>query len=281
MGELLLGLLVFISISIFMTWLGTRTGKKNSSTNKEEKPTPRKLFYEKTKILYEEKLNELGFARNDFKNYCFPVNGGLYYYGIKNGSFFQIETDCDHYHSRYGYTLSNLDTELAFVDIEKITPIELEYTKIPINKIQYFAKEGDIQYTSQISGGGGGGSSLLGAVVGGVIAGEAGAIIGSRKKTAPITTSIKTHDSRKTILNYYDGDTLKVLSYRGTDMYDFFLQNIPEKDLLSVQLQIANQNTPKNESVKDKLIELKNLYEEGLIDENEYNEKRKEILQQI
>lgn len=273
------GILIAIGVILFIIGMCTGNSNNSSAVPESTSPTPRKLFYEKTEAFYEQKLKELGFSKNSFDSYCYPVDGGLYYYGISNGAFFQIETDCDHYHSRYGYPLLRLDERLTFTDIETLAPIELEYIKIPIDKIQYYAKEGDVQYTTQISGGGGGGSSLLGAVVGGAIAGEAGAIIGSRKKTTPITTTTNTHDTRKTILRYYEGDALKVLSYRGTDMYDFLLKNVPEKDLLSVQL--ATQKTPKSESTKEKLIELKSLYEEGLIDESEYNEKRSEILKKI
>lgn len=271
------GVMVVIGVVLFIVGMCSKKSNNLTEAPAITSPTPRKLFYEKTEAFYEQKLKELGFSKNSFDGYCYPTDGGLYYYGISNGAFFQIETDCDHYHSRYGYPLLSLDERLTFTDIEALAPIEIEYIKIPIDKVQYFAKEGDVQYTTQISGGGGGGSSLLGAVVGGAIAGEAGAIIGSRKKTTPITTTTNTHDTRKTILRYYEGETLKVLSYEGTDMYEFLLKNIPEKDLLSVQL--ATQKMPK--SVKDKLIELKSLHEEGLIDETEYNEKRVEILKQM
>ena len=49
---------------------------------------------------------------------------------------------------------------------------KLSYNEIPVSDIQYYSKEGDVQYTTKISGGGGGGSSISGAVVGGLIAGE-------------------------------------------------------------------------------------------------------------
>ena len=81
-----------------------------------------------------------------------------------------------------GYMMANtydnsLDGEIP--QIEKI-------------KVEYFDLTGDV-YTSVT----GGGTSIKGAVVGGVLAGGAGALIGSRKK---ITTEIK--DDRKTVFVY-------------------------------------------------------------------------------
>lgn len=59
-------------------------------------------------------------------------------------------------------------------------------------KVEYYDLTGDVH--TSVSGGG---SSLKGAVVGGILAGGAGAVIGSRKKT---TTEIK--DDRKTVFVY-------------------------------------------------------------------------------
>ena len=67
------------------------------------------------------------------------------------------------------------------------------------------------------------------------------------------------------------------MSFDGFDAYNFFQKNMPEKDLLSVQLQSA-QEKPKNEDIREKLKLAKSLFEEGLIDEVEYKEKRQELL---
>lgn len=171
----------------------------------------------------------------------------------------------------------------TFDDVENLESLDLDYQTIPIEAIQYFTKEGDVQYTTKISGGGGGGSSISGAVVGGIIAGNTGAIVGSRKKIAPITSITEEHDTTKTILKFFDKSELKTIVFRGFQVYDFLLKMIPEKDLLSVQIQ-ASQNaqpTTNNQNICEKIRVIKNLFEEGLITEKEYNEKRQDLLNQI
>lgn len=86
--------------------------------------------------------------------------------------------------------------------------------QITLKDIEYFISQGEIYRETRISGGGGGGSSLGGAVIGGVIAGEAGAIIGSRKAGTPITSRLVTHDEREVILYYYDYGVTKELGSR-------------------------------------------------------------------
>ncbi len=82
------------------------------------------------------------------------------------------------------------------------------YKLFSINKkyVVSLSQEGNIHYTTEIHGGGGGGSSIKGALVGGIIAGEAGAIIGSRKETDPIVSSTKQIDDRVTSLKILDSN---------------------------------------------------------------------------
>ena len=80
------------------------------------------------------------------------------------------------------------------------------YKVITLDKknIVSLTQEGDVHYTTEIHGGGGGGSSIKGAIIGGVIAGDAGAIIGSRKPNEAITSSTKQIDDRTTNLKLLD-----------------------------------------------------------------------------
>jgi hypothetical protein len=80
------------------------------------------------------------------------------------------------------------------------------YKPIVIKKqgIVALTQEGDVHYTTEVHGGGGGGSSIKGAVIGGVLAGEAGAIIGSRKPTDPITSTTQKIDDRATHMKVLD-----------------------------------------------------------------------------
>lgn len=107
-----------------------------------------------------------------------------------------------------------------------------ECSIIRYDDIAYYEKTGDIQYTSKVSGGGGGGSSIKGAIVGGIIAGEAGAIIGSRNKINEVNTVVETHDTRQTVLYYKKDGGVHTLSVKGYAFYEYLLKHIPEKDLI-------------------------------------------------
>ena len=95
-------------------------------------------------------------------------------------------------------------TVLQQVTFQKDTIDEIKLTTIPSGQIEYFSKRGEIFRENKISGGGGGGSSIGGAVVGSLIAGDAGAIVGSRNKVNAIKSEIIEHDTRETFLNYFD-----------------------------------------------------------------------------
>lgn len=171
-----------------------------------------------------------------------------------------------------------------YLDLEQ-EEYENKYETISVSDIQYFSKEGDIQYTTKVSGGGGGGSSLTGAIVGDLLAGEAGAIIGSRKQVQDIKSESVAHDSRQTLIRYYRGSQLLVISYDGFDVYNYLLKKIPEKDLLSIQLKLTVQSIENKigeiDNVEEKLFKIKRLYENDLISKEEYENKKTEILSKI
>lgn len=137
------------------------------------------------------------------------------------------------------YINRNKDVIESQNDINNFYRKSVIYDKILISKIQYYAKEGDVQYTTKVSGGGGGGSSIKGAIIGGIIAGEAGAIIGSRQKVEEVHSTTETHDSRQTIIRYYYGESLDTLTFDGYDVYNFLLKEIPQKDLITIQINNA------------------------------------------
>ena len=107
-------------------------------------------------------------------------------------------------------------------------PIPKEYKEESFNldDIKYYQIIGSHRNQQYISGGGGGGSSIKGAVVGGLIAGDVGAIIGSRKKTNEITTEYKEIDDRKLKITFKDNKEL-IMSF---DFYEILLDYIPDKE---------------------------------------------------
>ena len=218
------------------------------------------------KAFWDDALSALGYEENEA---IFP-NGDLMW--IANRCLYQTKPFDDY--------LKSYDQE---TDANQLVKIALSHIAIPVERIQYYAKEGDVQYTTKISGGGGGGYSIAGAIVGGIIAGDTGAIIGSRQKINDVTSETETHDSRRTILRYYKGNSLEIMSFDGFAVYDFLLGKIPEKDLLTMQLQ--KSNTPVKvesiSSVKEKLQALRSMHDDGLINDSDYEEKKNQLLQKL
>ena len=171
----------------------------------------------------------------------------------------------------------------SFYDISSIRDdggnYDINCFRLPIKNIKYYAKEGDVQYTTQVSGGGGGGFSMSGAIVGGLIAGDVGAIIGSRKPVEEIRSYTDEHDTRKTILKYYNGREFVSQTYPA-EMYDALEEIIPEKEYNVVRLDVASPKRNQNISgdIKQRIQKLQELKEEGLITEEEYNTKKGELL---
>lgn len=174
-----------------------------------------------------------------------------------------------------------------FLDIDKYG---LPFT-VPLSQIDYYELQGEVFRETKISGGGGGGggSSLGGAIVGGVIAGDTGAIIGSRKKVKinEVKSEVITHDTRETILNYYDANNeLRTLYFIAND-YQTFQKLIPEKSFNIVSTvnstKIINQqlNQKETSSIYQQLTELSKLKEQGIITEEEFSEKKQILLSKI
>ena len=97
---------------------------------------------------------------------------------------------------------------------------EAKKKRILLKDILYFKESGQVYRDAIVSGGGGtvGGSSIPGAIIGGVIAGPAGAVIGSRKQgtIAPITTEIKETDERYVEIKMHTFE-IKIYTYTHGD----------------------------------------------------------------
>lgn len=158
--------------------------------------------------------------------------------------------------------------------------------KIKLDQIKYYRIIGDKYVTTDVSGGGGGGTSLAGAIVGGVIAGGAGAVVGSRKSVESIQSKSTVHDNRTVYI--YSKDQTRILKF-SFGIYQQLLELLPEKEyeiVINTAQQVPAQPVVSNNSVdtadtRSKLKELKSMFEEDLITEEEYNRKRQELLRKI
>lgn len=161
--------------------------------------------------------------------------------------------------------------------------------KIALDKIEMYTKDGEIKYNSIVKNNGKK-VSLSGAIVGSVIAGAPGMIIGATKDRNDIETDIEENDDRK-IYVYYRNEENEVESFTVEKyyfsnlfrFYDFINKKLPTKSdkyILSHQdeTQVKEENI---DDTKDKLTKLKKLFEDGLIDEEEYKNTKKEMLNNL
>lgn len=132
----------------------------------------------------------------------------------------------------------------------------------------------------------GGGSSIKGAVAGAVIAGNTGAVVGSRKEVKSERV-----DNRKTVLTYKEMGKVKTMFF-SPNTYEILLKLIPQKDINQVTINQTKKevsatkavditNTSKNDEIPNKIRELAKLKEEGILTENEFNEKKKMLLEKM
>lgn len=182
--------------------------------DKKEKELKQKDIDEKEKLRpeyeeYERKYNEV-FAKYEKKG---VVDEGLYHLLIDKNKLYLLghKNSLDFYHIRK-YS-------------QKI-PQTIQEDIYDIEEVRHYQITGSQRSEQYITGGGGGGSSLKGAVIGGVIAGDAGAIIGSRKKVDEVKTTYKNVDDRAIKITF-ENDTTTYVSF---NCYEYLLDHIPEKE---------------------------------------------------
>lgn len=95
--------------------------------------------------------------------------------------------------------------------------------------IKYFTKDGTVSYTNEVINKGKN-VSVSGAVIGGVIAGEMGAIIGSRKDMNKLENVTVKHDEIYTYIYFENNNEIKLVEIKGNEFYQRILHLIPEKE---------------------------------------------------
>lgn len=151
---------------------------------------------------------------------------------------------------------------------------------IDISDIVYFKAIGDISYITNVESTG---INIKGAAIGAVVAGDAGAIIGSRPK---ITSKVEEKDNRFVELKYKDDETIKTLRFDYTAL-DIFREIIPEKEYeyagftKEKRTEQDQEYTSISYTIEERFKKLNDLKHAGLITEEEFANKKKELLEQI
>lgn len=215
-----------------------------------------------------------------------PINHGMFVeeffdmkdfnpHGIANheNANMQIQSN-DFYYSGYLFVWKT-ESELCFCN----SKTRIGY-KFPLENIKYYRLLGQKYVTTEISGGGGGGSSIRGALIGGLVAGEVGATIGSRKAVNEVKGTSTIHDEQKVLL--YGNDLKQVLEF-SSSAYAVFTKLIPEKEyeiVMQSEGKTVNCTTSSENSI-DAIEKLAGLYEKGILTKEEFERKKTDLLNRI
>ena len=210
--------------------------------------------------------NVLAVRKEGYSRYFFQK----YYYWTKDNSLFLFPQKED-----FIYQYINIKNSIKYC--EEIAILDC----IDISDIVYFKTVGDVSYVTNVESTG---INVKGAAIGAAVAGDAGAIIGSRPK---ITSKVEEKDNRYVELKYKDNGTIKTLEFDYTAL-SIFRNLFPEKEFEYVNFKSENleeknvtNDTTTTLSLEEKFEKLKSLKNSGLITEEEFSDKKKELLKQI
>lgn len=158
---------------------------------------------------------------------------------------------------------------------------DLEMFVIPFDNIEYFTQNGDVSYVNKVENVGKN-ISLSGTIVGGVIGGTAGAIIGSRKDANQLVNKTISFDDRKVFIYYRDRESgdLIVVEVKSYGFYSKMIHILPEKDYNQIILNNSLKTTSEQD-IQTRFDKLEQLYNNGIITEDEYQTKRNALLESI
>ncbi len=155
------------------------------------------------------------------------------------------------------------------------------YVEVYAEDIFLYDSVGDKHYYTETSGGSLVKTSVLGAVVGGAISGPLGAAAFGLKPGDPPKTTVTCVDLRQTIITMMIDYKSYLIVFDGNTLYEKLLSWIPEKVYFPAKNNLLVEGDgldSENDDMQSRLEKLKVLYEKKLITEDEYNEKRSQIL---
>lgn len=158
---------------------------------------------------------------------------------------------------------------------------DLEMFVIPFDNIEYFTQNGDVSYVNKVENVGKN-ISLSGTIVGGVIGGAAGAIIGSHKDANQIVNKTVSYDDCRVYIYYRNEaqDNLTVAEVESRSFYTKIVHILPEKDYNQIILNNSLKSTSEQD-IQTRFDKLEQLYNNGIITEDEYQTKRNALLESI
>lgn len=211
---------------------------------------------------------------------------------------------------------NNKSINFLYIDVQ--TNCEI-HSMIAYDEIHYYEKAGTVHYTTSINAdytsGQYFGGSFVGSKIstgmtalGGLLFGPMGMAIGAISSYTPaeyipptyvpseltLTSKVNQIDDRSIILNYYSQQHKQFVDIElPQEIYNFLQTFLPDKKYAIViekekqaaleksDNTLAKDSIVADDTIAQRLQKLKNLFEMNLISENEYKERKKEILAEI
>lgn len=162
---------------------------------------------------------------------------------------------------------------------------------IPTENIQFYIMKGDSSVEVVTEGGGVSvGKAIIGSLVGAIIGGILGSLVGAfiafgvgailagRNK---ITTTSKEIITKKIYLNYLEENENKQMIFTS-EAYEDLLKLIPEKEMSYIQnYRIIEDDKSQNDNIYINIEKLAELKDKGILTEDEFNQKKKSLLDKI
>ena len=181
----------------------------------------------------------------------------------------------------------------AYDHQQKLEAIYQSLNYITLESILYYNVEGIIGTETKTTGGGGtaGGISISGAAIGGLLFGPVGMLIGSRKEATfnEVKTETLMKDDRRLVLYYKSGSTTRKIEFSPEEyanlkafLPDYDLDVVNQKQAMSsrVEKPETQKLTEKTSTKAEKIKELKAMLDDNIIDKQEFEILKKEILGQ-
>lgn len=274
--ELLIGIIILFFIGIVM--------RKNSGEPLAENSEHKKDIVDESLSLIERQKNREDIFRIIIHKYKMPTNAITF--NIRKWSDYHLRRSIKGYFWQDNETLkilSMFDYNLLNADKNNIEYERIIYRELKFGDIQFYFNTGNFYTETKIQGGGGGGSSFGKALVGGALFGDAGAVIGSRKKIDPITSKLLITDTRESVIKYIDNGEDKFIHISFDEMKNLY-SLLPGKSIEEIYQQKNDKKgsqISESSTIKEKLIELKELKEHNLITEEEYSIARGKMIDSL
>lgn len=161
-------------------------------------------------------------------------------------------------------------------DVESLTLFDFycHTDQIPLDRIHHFQREGESYVETRVKGGGRATARIY-----------PDSAAPSVIDLPEIETETIRHDERTTIIYYYEGDERQMSTHCFTyDAYNVFIALIPEKEysrVVAEEIAAASGGSEEKGSLPERLEQLKALREADLITQEEYEEKKDELLKEL